>query len=169
MKLENLLNQNELNSLKEKLLKLPSVSRVETFAKTHDKIYTLLVLINAVFWVFLFIIILLSLALLLKQMKIWLYEHSQRVEIMVLFGAPFWFRSLALYKMVFFDCLISFILLLLLFTKGYESSLVQESLANIDISLPQVNFLFQLGGVFVFTLFICLLCVNSVMLKVKKK
>ncbi len=168
IKLDHLPNQNELNEIKNKLLSTVGISKVETFAKTHDKVYSLLVLIKLVFWLFLFIIILLSFVLFLKQMRIWLYEHTQRVEIMCLFGAPFWFRSFMLYRVVFVDCLISFLILLLFFTQFYNLSFVQESLRAVDIILPSVNFILHLGGIFLMTLFVCLICVNFVMFKVKK-
>ncbi len=168
IKLDYLPNQSELNEIKNQLLSIASINKVETFSKTHDKIYSLLVLIKLVFWLFLFIIILLSFVLFLKQMRIWLYEHTQRVEIMCLFGAPFWFRSFMLYRVVFVDCLISFLILLLFFTQFYNLSLIQESLKDADIILPEVNFFLHLGGIFFLTLFVCLMCVNFVMFKVKR-
>jgi len=168
IKLDHLPNQNELNTITNKLSNLAGISKVESFAKTHDKVYSLLVLVKLMFWIFLFVIVLLSFVLFLKQMRIWLYEHTQRVEIMCLFGAPFWFRSFMLYKIVFVDCLIAFVILFVFFTQIYNLSLIQESLKAVDIVLPPVNFVLHLGGIFLLTLFVCLLCVNSVMFKVKK-
>lgn len=168
LKLRHLPDQEELARIKNQLLSIPSISKVETFAKTHDKIYSLLVLIKFIFWLFLVIIILLSFVLFLKQMRIWLYEHTQRIEIMCLFGAPFWFRSFMLYRIVFVDCFISFLILLLFFAQIYHLSLVQESLKAVDIILPPVNFVAHLGAIFLGTLFVCLMCVNLVMFKVKK-
>lgn len=168
IKLNHLPTQNELNLIKEKLLSIPSISKVETFAKTYDKIYSLLVLMKFVFWLFLFVIILLSFVLFLKQMRIWLFEHKERVEIMCLFGAPFWFRSFMLYKVVVIDCFIAFIILLIFFTQIYNFSFVQDALKAADIALPPMNFILHLSLIFLGTLLVCLLCVNSVMFKVKK-
>ncbi|MCE7161606.1 ABC transporter permease [Campylobacter coli] len=168
IKLDYLPTQNELNTIKNQLLSIPSISKVETFAKTHDKVYSLLVLMKFVFWLFLFIIILLSFVLFSKQMRIWLFEHTERVEIMCLFGAPFWFRSFMLYKIVVLDCFIAFIILFVFFTQIYNLSIVQDSLKAVDIILPPINFIVHLGVIFLVTLFICLFCVNSVMFRVKK-
>lgn len=168
LKLDHLPTQAELSQIKNQLLSIPGITKVETFAKTHDKIYPLLVLIKFIFWLFLFIIILLSFVLFLKQMRIWLYEHTQRVEIMCLFGAPFWFRSFTLYRVVFVDCFISFLILLLFFTQIYHLPLIQESLEAVDIILPPVNFVTHLGLIFLGTLLICLMCINFVMFRVKK-
>lgn len=168
LKLDHFLTQIELDELKNKLLSINGISKVETFAKTYNKVYSLLVLIKFVFWLFLFIIILLSFVLFLKQMRIWLYEHTQRVEIMCLFGAPFWFRSFMLYRIVFVDCFIAFVILLLFFTQIYKLSLIQESLKAVDITLPAINFILHLSLIFLVTLIVCLVCVNSVMFRVKK-
>lgn len=168
IKLDYLPTQSELNEMENQLLSIKGISKVETFAKTHNKVYSLLVLMKFIFWFFLFIIILLSFILFLKQMRIWLYEHTQRVEIMCLFGAPFWFRSFMLYKVVIVDCLIAFIILFVFFTQIYHFSLIQESLRAVDISLPEINFALHLSLIFLGTLSVCLLCVNFVMFKVKK-
>ena len=168
LKLNLLPTQNELNIIKNQLLSIDGVIKVETLAKTHDKVYSLLTLVKFVFWFFLFIIILLSFVLFLKQMRIWLFEHTERIEIMCLFGAPFWFRSFMLYKVVLVDCLIAFVILLLFFTQIFDLFFVKESLNSSDISLPEINFVLHLSLIFLATLFVCLLCVNSVMFKVKR-
>lgn len=168
LKLERLFDQDELEALKKKLLDMANITKVETFEKTHTQIYSLLVLFKFIFWLFLFVIFLLSFILFLKQMKIWLYEHSQRVEIMCLFGAPFWFRSQMLYRLVFVDCLFSYLFLLVFFTQLYDLDFVKQSLASVDIFLPKIDFFFDLSLVFVVVLLVCFICVNSVMFKVKR-
>lgn len=168
LRLEYLPPQDELDAIKKELLGIKGVTKVETFAKTHDKVYSLLVLMQFTLWIFLFIIIILSFILFLKQMRIWLYEHTQRVEIMCLFGAPFWFRSFMLYRVVFVDCLIAFVILLLFFTQIYHFPFVQSVLQSADLTLPRINFFLHLSLIFLGTLAVCMLCVNSVMFRVKK-
>lgn len=160
--------QSELNDIKTKLLKISGISKVEVFLKTYDQIYTLFSLMNFVFWFFLLIILMLSFILFFKQMKIWLFEHTQRVEIMCLFGAPFYFRSFMLYKIVFVDCFIAFLLLLVFFTQIFSLDFIQKSLNLAGISLPDFNFFLHLSLIFIITLLLSLLCVNSVMFKVKR-
>ncbi|TQR33773.1 cell division protein FtsX [Campylobacter sp. MIT 99-7217] len=168
LKLSSLPSQKDLEQIKQKLTQIPSVLKVETFSKTYDKVYTLLVLVEFVLWLFSFIIIALSFTLFLKQMKIWLFEHIQRVQILCLFGAPFWFRSFMLYKIVFVDCLVAFLLVLAFFTQVYSLDILMQSLEKVDIILPKINFLMHLGLIFAFVLCVSLLCVNSVMFKVKR-
>lgn len=166
--LDHFPTQSELNTIKTKLSKLAGVSKVEVFLKTYDQIYTLLSLMKFVFWFFLLIIITLCVVLFFKQMRIWLYEHTERVEIMCLFGAPFWFRAFMLYKIVFVDCFIAFLLLLVFFTQIFSLNFVQNSLNSAGISLPEMNFVIHLVIIFILTLLLSLLCVNSVMFKVKR-
>ncbi|MBF7049686.1 ABC transporter permease [Campylobacter volucris] len=168
LKLSKLLSNDELDSLKNKLLQNSNIVKVETFAKTHTKIYKLLVLVKFLLWFFLFIIILLSFVLLLKQMKIWLFEHTQRVEIMCLFGAPFWFRSFMLYKIVLIDCFVAFLLLVVFFTQVYDLESIKLVLQGVDISLPKINIFSHLALIFITMLAVCFLCVNFVMFKVRK-
>ncbi|AXP08260.1 FtsX-like permease family protein [Campylobacter hepaticus] len=167
LQLDSLPNQNELNSIKKHLLDIVGVTKVETFSKTHDKIYSLLILVKFIFWLFLCIIILLAFILFLKQMRIWLYEHTDRIEIMCLFGAPFWFRSFMLYKIVVIDCLLAFIFLLVFFTQLFDLY-IKEYFKIIDIVFPPINFILHLSLIFLATLLVCLLCVNWVMFKVKR-
>ncbi|MBM0636607.1 ABC transporter permease [Campylobacter sp. VicNov18] len=168
LKLQTLPNQNELNSIKSHLLNIVGITKVETFSKTHEKIYSLLILVKLIFWLFLCIIILLAFILFLKQMRIWLYEHTERIEIMCLFGAPFWFRSFMLYKIVVVDCFIAFVILLAFFTQIFDLYIIEENFKILDIVLPPINFVLHLSLIFLVTLLICLLCVNSVMFRVKK-
>ncbi|MCR6578373.1 FtsX-like permease family protein [Campylobacter insulaenigrae] len=168
LKLDRLLSYKELEDLKEKLLQNSNILKVETFAKTHTKIYKLLVLVKFLLWFFLFIIILLSFVLLFKQMKIWFFEHTQRIEIMCLFGAPFWFRSLMLYKVILIDCLIAFLILLLFFTQLYDLQSIKITLQSVDINLPKINIFANLFLIFIIMLVLCFLCVSFVMLRVRK-
>lgn len=168
IKLENFPSQSELENIKESLAKSEGITRVEAFVKTQEKLNTLLSFIKFSLFIFLLIIAALSLMLFLKQMKIWLFEHTERVEIMLLFGAPFWFRSMMLFRMVVFDCVICLVLLLVFFTQIYSLDIVQESLEIAGLSLPSVNFFLHLPLVFFVVLFISLICVNSVMFRVKR-
>lgn len=168
LKLAHFPSENELNDIKSRLLKIDGVQKVEVFLKTYSQIHTLLSLANAVFWLFLLIIILLSFTLFLKQMRIWFYEHTDRIEIMCLFGAPFLFRARMLYNIVFIDCAVAFLILLVFFTQIFSLSFVQKSLEFVGLVLPEMNFFLHLSVIFLITLLISFICVNSVMFRVKK-
>ncbi|WP_297191918.1 FtsX-like permease family protein [uncultured Campylobacter sp.] len=168
LKLDYLPHQSELNEIKQKLSSMSGISKVEVFAKTYDNVYTLLNLVKSILWLFLFIIILLSLVLFLKQMRIWLYEHTERIEIMCLFGAAFWFRSLILYKIVIFDCFVACALLFACFEYVFSLDFIANTFLSLNMQVLDINFLLHISIIFTVTIIVSLLCVNSVMFKVKK-
>lgn len=51
-----------------------------------------------------------SIFLIIKQMEIWKYTHKERMRVMEIFGAPLMLRSGILFKVAFFDAIISTIL-----------------------------------------------------------
>ena len=50
IKLTHFPNQDELESIKTRLLKIKDISKVEVFVKTYDQVYTLLTLVKFAFW-----------------------------------------------------------------------------------------------------------------------
>ena len=89
------------------LLKIDGVKKVETFSKTHDKIYKILVIFKGVSQSFAVLIALMGIALISKQMRIWLYEHRRRIEVMTDLGAPYWLKSAMLYKLAIIDSFVA--------------------------------------------------------------
>ncbi len=127
-----------LQKIKETLLKVEGVTRVETFMKTHEKIYNFLVFLNNISKFFLAIILVTSMMLVFKQIEIWNLEHSERMYIMALFGAPLWMRTAILIKLSVIDTFISTVLVYVLYLwiltsdyfkdlLGLESSVVTPS------------------------------------------
>lgn len=168
LKLDKLLDNKELRDIKTKLLNIKKIKKVETFAKAHDKIYKLLKLIRLVLYFFLATTIVLSFILFLKQMKIWLYEHTQRLEILCLLGAPFSFRAFMLYRIILIDCFIAFILTVGIFSQFYDLVFIQNYLQDLNIDLPHIGYFQNLLFIFLAILFVCFLCVNFVMIRVRK-
>jgi len=123
----------ELNHLQEELKKVQGVSRVETFAKAHTDIYTLLRFLNGVSKVFAGLIFLISFLLMVKQVEIWKFEHIERMEIMSLFGAPFFMRSAVLFRLGIIDALLSAGAITYLYFETLEHPSVKEFLYKIGI------------------------------------
>ena len=107
IKLNHFPSSNELKNIKEKLSSIDGINRVETFSKSHSKIYDLLLFIKKILNFFIIIIGVLSFMLILKQIKVWYLEHKDRMYIMELFGAPLWMRSGVLIKIAIIDTILS--------------------------------------------------------------
>ena len=150
-----------LKRIKQELLKVDGIVRVETFTKTHEKIYNFLVFLKNISKFFLAIILVTSLMLVFKQIEIWNLEHSERMYIMALFGAPLWMRTAILIKLSIIDTIISTILVYLFYlymlTSDYLKDLLgleQSVVTPKDIASDAV-WLFLLGlGISIFNVII---------------
>lgn len=134
--------------IKEKLLSHSSITRVETFAKTHDKIFKIFLLLKAMMYIFTGFIAFIAVLLIFKQIRIWTYEHSRRMSIMTLFGASFFMKSAMLYRMTLVDSLISAFLVCSVYVTAPHIALVEEFAKEIDVTIPEFD-LFYDGGLLV--------------------
>ena len=109
---------DQLKDITTKLLAIPFVTKVETFENTHHTTYQLLLLFKTVVSVFTACILVITILLIFKELRIWQFQHNERMSIMGLFGAPTWLRSAVLFRLAIVDALIasaiSFVLFLLL-------------------------------------------------------
>ena len=126
---------SELSELTKKLLSSGVITKVETFSKTHDTTYKLLLLFKRVITIFAFTVILVTVLLIFKELRIWQFKHSERMNIMGLFGAPVWLRSAVLFRLAIVDAFIASAFAFVLF--AYLSSLdwIHEQFADIGISV----------------------------------
>lgn len=124
----------ELSQLSGHLMKHPQITRVENFAKNHDMVYTLLYLFKNVITVFAIAIFAVTALLIVKELRIWQFQHSERMNIMALFGAPVWLRSAVLYRLAIVDALAASLLVNGIFFAIIENGWVASQLESIGIS-----------------------------------
>lgn len=140
---------SEINKLTKSLLRSTSVIKLETFSKSHDTTYKLLLLFKTVISVFTFSIGVVTILLISKELKIWQFKHTERMSIMGLFGAPTWLSSAVLFRLAFVDALIASALAFLIFSYISSSTWVEEEFSNIGINVvvfePFVDFSIMLG------------------------
>ena len=126
----------KLEELQKKLMKIDGVTRVETFMKTHEKIYQFLIFVKNISKLFLAIIFVTSVMLVFKQIEVWNLEHQERMYIMELFGAPLWMRNAILVRLSIIDTLLSAILVYLVYlymiTSGSIGKLLGVQELHID-------------------------------------
>ncbi len=121
-------SSQKLIQLRNKLLKVEGIKRVETFTKVHEKIYRFLLFLKNISKLFLMIIFVTSIMLVFKQIEIWNLEHSERMYIMALFGAPLWMRTAMLIKLSVIDTFISSLLVYALYSYFINSGYLMELL-----------------------------------------
>ncbi len=140
-----------LKHIKKVLQSVAGVTRVETFTKVHEKIYHFLIFLKNISKFFLAIIFVTSIMLVFKQIEIWNLEHSERMYIMALFGAPLWMRNAILIKLSIIDTIISTLLVYAIYSYLLSTKYLKELLGfeNITIDshdlLKDAVWLFLLG------------------------
>lgn len=125
----------ELKKIKKRLSQIDGIERVETFSKSHTKIYNLLMTLKQISKIFVAIIGIMSFLLILKQIHVWHLEHRERMYIMELFGAPLWMRSGVLIRLAIVDTIISFVLLIGLYYYLLNTQFFKNLLEFININI----------------------------------
>lgn len=148
IKLGKMPNEKSIQKIKDKLSKIPTITRIETFAKTHDKVFQMFLLLQTMVHVFTFFIAIIAVLLIFKQVRIWIYEHSRRMSIMSLFGASFFMKSGILYRMTIVDSLISAFLVSAFYFALPKVAIVQQFATDMGITLPTFDILYE-GGILV--------------------
>jgi len=149
LKLKSYPSPKEIDRLTKDLLNHKSIIKVENFLHNHDVVYKLLVLFKNVISVFAISIFIVTTLLILKELRIWQFKHSERMNIMGLFGAPVWLRSAVLFRLAIVDAVIASALAFALFTYLSSSQWILQQFENVGISVlvfnPLSDFLLLLG------------------------
>lgn len=143
LKLENLPTKKRMEEIKQKLLSNSSITRIETFAKTHEKIFKMFELLQYMVIIFSSFIALIAILLIFKQVRIWTYEHNRRMSIMTLFGASFFMKSAMLYRMTLVDSLISAFLVCGVYSVTPHIKLIQDIASELEIVIPEFDFIYE--------------------------
>ena len=166
LKLEKLPDSKKLESIKQKLEAHSSITRVETFVKTHDKVFKMFLLLRSMVYVFAAFVGCIAVFLTFKQVRIWMYEHSKRMSIMSLFGASFFMKSAMLYRMTLVDSLIGAILVCLFYMVMPKLESVKAFVAEFDVVLPAFDPLTEGTMLIVIALLFAIISVSFVARKV---
>lgn len=151
VKLKYFPSSKELKNIKVRLKNIEGITRVETFSKSHSKVYNLLILLKQISKIFIVLVAAISLLLIFKQMQVWYLEHKERMYIMELFGAPLWMRSGVLIRLAIVDTIFSVVLVYGLFFYLINSNIFQELIGwinfnfNLSILLYDLIFLASFG------------------------
>ena len=140
---------SEIEILTNKFLKKDSVIKVENFSSNLDATYKLLLLFKNVISVFAVSMLIVTVLLILKELRIWQFKHNERMSIMSLFGAPTWMRSAVLFRLAIVDALFASAIVFVIFTILSSDMWVLEQFRYIGISItvfdPLYDFLMLTG------------------------
>ena len=156
----------KLNEIENTLKSYPFVKRVLTYRSSQTKIYNLLTLLKIVTYIFMIVVATLGFLLIVKQLEVWKLEHNERMYIMELFGAPFWFRGASLFKIACADSIIALIASILLIFYILNSAFYNAILKDLNIFM-EVNFYKEFGILFMISIIISLF--SSVLVIISSK
>jgi len=135
LSLEHYPQPEEIDILSSQLKNLKQIKRVESFSQTHDQIYKLLLLYKGITQIFAFAILVVTLLLIAKEMRIWQFQHQERMNIMALFGAPIMLRSAVLFRLAILDALLSAALIFATFSFIKQSGWIEPYFKDINIQI----------------------------------
>lgn len=164
IKLTSFPSASYLNKIKNDLNKFEGVKKVETFSNTYDKIYKLLVMFKNISEYFTALVALMGIILIFKQMRIWIYEHRQRIEIMSYLGAPYWLKSAMLYKLALIDSVIATFLVCIFYMLILNLDSLQVAVVGVGFDIPNLNLLGDGFILFVASILASIISVSLVML-----
>lgn len=167
LKLSVFPDEERLQKINATLSKINGVTKVETFSKSHSQVYKLLLIIKSSIVVFASLIAILSYILMIKQIEIWKFEHSDRMEIMAFLGAPAWMRNGILFRLALIDSIISTIAIIAGIAYLMNSSKMQGVLGTLEVTSD----IFRMGSDFIILLFTSILVsiVSVVFVIIKQK
>lgn len=169
LKLTNFPSKDAMVNIKANLSKIQGIKRVETFSKTHDQVYNMLILSKNIADYFAILVGLLGLVLVFKQMRIWLYEHKRRVEIMTLFGAPYWLKSAMLYKLSIIDSIIATTLVVIFYAIFPALPSFKSAIFAVGFDQPNLNLLSDATILFGVSIGVSVIAVSLVMLLSRRR
>ncbi len=169
IKLKSFPSREELQHLTQKLKKIPGVQKVETYKRTFNKLQQFLHLAKTASLIFTVFISLIAILLIIKQMEIWTLQHSQRMYIMGLFGAPYWMKSASLYKSVVIDAVIASFLVGFTFLIIPNSANFTSIYRDLGIDLRNFHFFADVGRLLLISLVISVISVTIIILKNKQR
>ncbi|MCI6988855.1 MAG: hypothetical protein MR902_04700 [Campylobacter sp.] len=169
VKLQFFPNSSDLDKISKALNNIDGVDRVEIFSKAHDFIYNIFLLAKQIIYIFTFLVLILGVILIFKQIRIWIYEHKERIDILNLFGASFLFKSMVLYKMVLIDSIIATLVVIAFFYLVPNNEYYINFMREVELNTATISFPNDIFWLFGLSVGLSLLAVTMVMFKVSKE
>ena len=139
----------ELEETVRALKKNTAITRVESFAKNQNTLYSVLLLNKTVLTIFSILIFFIASLLVIRQMEVWRFRHSERMQIMAIFGAALWLRSAVLYRLAIVDSVVSTAIVSGVFFFLGTDKRIAGFLG--EIGLDNIRFSFREDSVLLFT------------------
>ena len=169
--LEEFPTSSMLNLIKKDLRTIKNIKSIETFSKDHDTTYSMLLLIKTLI-LFLFIsIILFTFLIMLNHVKIWFFEHTERLDIIQLHGGSIFYAAKPIIKIAIYSSLFSSITVTLLsYLASQNISLLFdfEIIEVIKENMIQYSIL-DIASIFIISILVSFMTVFGILIKHRLK
>lgn len=159
LKLDSFPDQKRLHHIDKVLSKIPGVIKTESFTKTHNQAYRLLFLLKFSVQTFALILGILSVLLMIDQIRILHFEHSKRMQIMGYLGASVWMKNRFLFKSALNDAIIAALLVEGGFLYFTTTNLAGEIMEALEVGQEMFAFALDFGVLLGASVSVCILCV----------
>ncbi len=169
IKLEVFPTTSQLETIKNKLYANKNVRKVEIFSKNHNSVYLLMLLLSQISFILFTIITIFAIIMIAKQIRIWFYEHHEKITILKLHGASILYSSSTILKYAILSSFVSFFIVsaTFIYLVGNIGVLLPDDLENIvQVTLTINESLLQ---IFLLSFGISILTILGVLLKYKFK
>lgn len=158
---------SKLQIIKKDLESLSGIKKVETFSQNHDEVYSLLLLIKSIVSILFVAIILFTFLIIINQVKIWFFEHSERLDIIKLHGGSIFYGAKPIIKLAFISSFISSVLVVVFvyFMKENLGKFFSIEIVSILNSYLAEYSAMEIISIFLLSLSIAFLTVIGVLMK----
>jgi len=165
IKLNKYLNNSELELVKLNFMKSDKITRVETFDTLHNSNYGLFSFIKSSFSTFILFMTIIGFFLIVKQMEVWNFMHTERMKVMDIFGASLFLRSKVLIVMGIIDAIISAVVASAVFyiiqnfwMRGQNIAIIEDNIASL-FSFNDI-FILSLASIVIVMIAVFLVVIN---------
>lgn len=162
---------SKLLEIKNRLKKISGIKRVETFSKNHDNVYSLLLLVKTIVSVLFLSILVFTFLIMVDNVKIWFYEHQERLSIIKLHGGSIFYASKPIIKIALFSSIFSSLLVIALvyFLKNNLALILDIEILNIIIHHLNDYTIFEISLVFIISIILSFITVFGILIKHRLK
>ncbi|OPX27109.1 MAG: hypothetical protein B1H07_02645 [Campylobacteraceae bacterium 4484_166] len=134
-------NKKQLKAIQNELKTISQVIDVEVFSKKHNQQFSMFLMLNNFIAIFFIVVMIFSILMILKHIKIWFYEHKEQIYIMQLHGANIFYYSKELIFTAFVSAVLASIITILMtfFIAENLSLFVSSELLKLDYFQNQIN------------------------------
>ena len=162
---------SKLRQIKKELSTLSGIKKIETFSKDHDEVYSLLLLIKTIVTILFICIVIFTFFIISSHVKIWFFEHQERLEIIKLHGGSIFYGAKPIIKLAIISSIVSSIIVIgfIYFISKNLNMFFSVEIIEVITKYPIDYSSFEIVGVFILSFLLSFITVIGVLIKHRLK